>query len=83
MKLSRNFEIETDLYHVGRLLYQGVPAYTRVDARLGWRLGESLELSIGLQNLLDARHWEFISTQGNALPTQSKRGGYAKMTWQF
>ena len=82
LKLTRHVDLETDLYHVGRLVYQGTPAYTRIDARLGWRVGESLELSLGLQNLLDARHWEFVSAQEN-LPTQSKRGAYAKLTWQF
>ena len=83
VKLTRNLELEADTYRVGQLYYQGVPAYTRVDAGLGWQVGESMELSCGLQNLLDARHWEFISTQGGSLPTQSKRGAYVKLTWQF
>lgn len=75
--------MDTDLYRVGRLLYQGIPAYTRVDARLGWTFGENLELSFVGQNLLNARHPEFISNEGGTLPTQSKRGGYVKLTWRF
>lgn len=77
------FVITQDAYRVGPLRYQGVPAYPRLDAGLGWRVGESLGLRAGLQNLLDARHWEFVSTLGGRLPTQSKRGAYAKLTWQF
>jgi len=35
-----------------------VPAYTRVDLRLGWRPTDRLEFSLMGQNLFDPRHQE-------------------------
>jgi hypothetical protein len=37
----------------------GKPAYMRVDTRLGWRVGESFDVSIVAQNLLTPRHLEY------------------------
>jgi outer membrane receptor protein involved in Fe transport len=59
-----------------------IPGSNRLDARLGWRFTESLDLSVGAQNLLDPRHpeagrlfWERT--------TEMKRSAYLKFTWQF
>jgi iron complex outermembrane receptor protein len=80
--LRSNLEFDTSLYYVGRLHKQKIPGYTRADVRLGWRLTEQLQVSLGLQNLLDPRHPEFGSVLGE-MPTQSKRGAYGKVTWRF
>lgn len=82
-KLSRGLDLDLSLYHVSRLLNQQVPRYTRVDVRLGWRVGERVELSVGLQNLLDGRHLEFAGADAAVLISQSKRGAYGKITWHF
>jgi iron complex outermembrane recepter protein len=50
---------DTSLYQVSALNKINVPAYTRLDARLGWKLTRSLEASITGQNLLTPRHLEF------------------------
>ena len=44
---------------VARLPSQNVPAYSEVDARLGWRALERVELVLAGQNLLRPRHVEF------------------------
>jgi hypothetical protein len=49
------------------------------DARLGWRLAESIELSVAGQNLLGPRHFEL----GQACwlhATQARRSVYGKIT---
>ena len=38
VNLWRNFELDTALYRVSSLKRQGVPGYTRIDARIGWRI---------------------------------------------
>lgn len=83
LSLLRNFEFDTSLFHVTPLTAQGIPDYTRLDARLGWHPAERLELSLGLQNLLDARHPEFPSTLGIQASAQVKRSFYGKVTWRF
>jgi iron complex outermembrane receptor protein len=82
IKLRRNLDWDTSVYFVGRLAQVGIPAYTRVDTRLGWRIGEAIELSLVGQNLLTPRHAEF----GNAYVvdhTQVERSVLAKLTWRF
>ncbi|MEW5979529.1 MAG: TonB-dependent receptor [Acidobacteriota bacterium] len=59
-----------------------VPAYNRLDLRLGWRLRENFELSVGGQNLLDPHHREFRSIFGEEI-TEVKRSAYAKLVWRF
>ncbi|RNF86532.1 TonB-dependent receptor plug domain-containing protein [Montanilutibacter psychrotolerans] len=59
--LPWRMELDASVRHVGLLPDPKVPAYTAVDARLGWRPNERFELSLTGQNLLDARHVEFGS----------------------
>lgn len=57
----------------------GVPAYTRVDTRLGYLLKEGVDLSCGIQNLFDKRHQEF--SNGLFAPaTETSRTFYLKLT---
>ncbi|MBI1747846.1 MAG: TonB-dependent receptor [Acidobacteria bacterium] len=81
LSLPRHIEFDTTLYYVDRLSNQDVPRYTRLDARLGWRLIDKLEASLGLQNALDDRHPEFSNR--NARASQVKRSIYGKLTWRF
>jgi iron complex outermembrane receptor protein len=61
--------------------YSGVPAYHRVDKRLGWRLSPHWEISITGQHLLDKQHIE--SPALFAVPTEIGRSVYGKLTWRF
>jgi len=82
LNLSHRLEFDTALYYVGRLPDFEIPQYTRLDARLGWRPKGPWEISVGLQNLLDPRHFEFGS--GDLLQaTQIGRNAYGKLTWRF
>ncbi|HKX29307.1 MAG TPA: TonB-dependent receptor, partial [Blastocatellia bacterium] len=82
-KLPRNFELDAALYRVSRLSSVQIPGYTRLDARFGWKAGESFELSLGLQNLLDDRHPEYNSQIIGAVTSQPKRSIYGKAAWRF
>lgn len=82
VKLSRNLDWNTSVYFVGRLPAEGIPAYTRVDTRLGWRINKSVELSLVGQNLLTPLHAEF----GDAFEvnhTLVERSALVRMTWRF
>jgi iron complex outermembrane receptor protein len=83
LRLLHNLEFDAALYRVSRLFTGSIPGYTRLDARLGWRLRDSIDLSLGLQNLLDPRHPEFGETYLGETPTQRERGIYGKLTWRF
>ena len=81
--LPRNWEWDTFLYEAGRLPTDNIPAYVRVDTRIGWRFAEGASFSLVGQNLLRPRHPEFGSTSGNIHSTQVRRSAYAKLTWTF
>lgn len=80
--LSSKFDFDQSVYFAGRLFNQDVPAYTRVDLRLGWRPSERIELSIVGQNLLSPNHAEY-NRASVALPTLDGRKAYGKLTWKF
>ena len=82
LKLWNRLELDNSFYRLGAIKGNTVPGYNRLDARLGWRFTESLDLSLGAQNLLDPRHSEWDKTfWGQA--TEMKRAAYLKFTWQF
>jgi iron complex outermembrane receptor protein len=83
LNLPRNWEWDAFVYETGKLATDNIPAYTRVDTRVGWRFAESASLSLVGQNLLQPRHFEFGTSSGNINTTQVRRSGYAKLTWTF
>lgn len=83
LDLRHNLEWDNTVAYVGNLPGPGVPAYTRVDTRLGWHAGERLELSIVGQNLLSPRHQEFSAGVYPASYTLVERSVFARVTWHF
>src|SRR6185295_2662081 len=80
LDVTRRIQFDTMIYRVGALPGSGVAAYTRCDARLGWRPRESLEVSVGSQNLSGHRQVEYMSeTFVNS--TRVGRRYYGKLTW--
>jgi iron complex outermembrane receptor protein len=72
-------ELDVALRHVGALPNPPVPAYTAVDARWGWHAQRNLEISLTLNNLLDARHPEF----GTPLTrSEFERSIFLKLLWR-
>jgi iron complex outermembrane receptor protein len=81
LSLPHSVNCDAAFYHVQALPDQGVSGYTRADMRVGWRVGESAEISLVGQNLLAPRHAEF----GDDAPlhTLVQRAVFAKITWSF
>ncbi|MBI4659407.1 MAG: TonB-dependent receptor [Verrucomicrobia bacterium] len=82
LDLPYHLQLDAALNYVDNLPNRGVPNYVRLDARIGWRPSNALELSVGVQNILDDRHPEF-GPGFLVTPTEVQRSVYAKMTWQF
>ena len=55
---ASNWDVDVAVRHVGRL-QSVVPAYTAVDAQLGWRVTRQLDLLFVVQNALDREHIEW------------------------
>jgi iron complex outermembrane receptor protein len=82
LDLPHGLEWDISAYFVGGLRYGPVPSYTRLDSRVGWRPGESLEFSVAGQNLLTPAHIE--SADGLQVHvTQVERSVVGRVTWRF
>jgi len=73
-------EFDLMVRRVGSLRLQGVPAYTAVDARWGWRVARDAELSLTLRNLLDREHAEFGAPPGRS---EFGRSFFLKLLWRM
>jgi iron complex outermembrane recepter protein len=56
-------------------------AYVRLDANLAWTVGPRLELSLGIQNAADPRHFE--SPFSGSASAQVERAAYGSLTWHY
>jgi iron complex outermembrane receptor protein len=80
LQLPRQVELDWSAYYVGRI-GSDVPAYLRLDSQLSWHPARQWALSISGQNLLRAKHTEFVDVSGEATPVQRTVNG--KVTWRF
>ncbi len=80
LDLSAKHDLDVIVRHVGAPSFSTVPAYTAVDARLGWRISRDLELSLTLQNLFDPGHAEF---GGAATRSEYERALFLNMQWRL
>jgi iron complex outermembrane receptor protein len=83
LDLPHHLEWDSMLSYVDKLAVGNIPAYARLDTRLGWRTGEFFEWSIVGQNLLTGRHLEFSDTVYPLNHTLVERSVFAKVTLRF
>ena len=80
LDISRRLQFDAAAYYTGALPNLAVPAYTRLDARLGYRPRQDFEVSLSGQNLQGGRHAEFISA-GPYTRTTIGRSVMLTLTW--
>lgn len=80
LNLTPRHEFDLRIRRVGALPSGPVPAYTTVDARLGWHVSRQLELSITLRNLLDPGHAEWGVPAARA---EIERAAFVKLMWRL
>jgi iron complex outermembrane receptor protein len=83
LDLRKDLELDLWLRYVDSLASQAVGSYVALDARLGWKLCENVELSIVGHNLLDNRHPEFQPEILEQSLVELERSIYGKITWKF
>lgn len=72
---------DTTVHYTDSLPGFSIAPYWQVDARLGWRMLESLTLELVGQNLLDETHREFGSVT-DVSTTEVPRSFYGRLTWR-
>ena len=83
LDLPGRFELDWTVRHVDRLPLYDIPAYTELDARLGWSPRPALIFALVGRDLLDARHPEFKPDLEEIIHTQVQRSLRATVRWEF
>ena len=91
--LLKNLQFNTSLYYVDNLplinavlqsgQYQSVNGYFRLDMNIRWMIKPNMTVAVGVQNLLQNKHFESGSVDTQALPTAVPRTFYADFTMTF
>jgi iron complex outermembrane receptor protein len=83
VQLPRQLQLDSSAFYVGRI-GSTVQPYLRLDAQLLWHPAGRWELSIAGQNLLQARHTEFVGGSGESnLSTPIQRTVTGRLAWRF
>jgi iron complex outermembrane receptor protein len=93
LDLLKNLQWNTSLYYVDALPFinatstssnfQSVSSYFRLDMNLRWQVKPNMTLAVGVQNLLQDRHFEFGSINAQQEPTAVPRTFFAEWTMTF
>ncbi|MGB0579218.1 MAG: TonB-dependent receptor plug domain-containing protein [Limisphaerales bacterium] len=62
---------------------QSIPSYWAIDARVGWRPQEGLELAVVGQSLLDNKHQEFAPTFVSTRAAEVQHSIFGTLTYRF
>ncbi len=81
--VGRHWELDGWLRYVDNLPSQHVPSYFELDLHLGWRLSDSIELSLVGRNLLNDEHAEFTDLVVSGEPSEVERSVHGKVTLSF
>jgi iron complex outermembrane receptor protein len=82
-QVSPRVRVDGGLYHVGRLRQLEIPAYTRADARLEFKITRELSAIAVGQNLLQASHAEFSGVNTGLIASLVPRSARFQLRWQF
>jgi len=80
--VSRRWLLDAHLYGSSRLPGSDYYSYLRTDLRLGWRVVELGEVTLGIQNLFNRRNLEYRSQLGTPA-FFLKRTAYVGLSWRF
>jgi iron complex outermembrane receptor protein len=82
LDLPKGWSLDAELYYVDKLSKMDIPAYTRLDLRVGWQPTANWELSLNAENLLDDRHPEFGESY-DFQPSQIPRQIYGQIILRY
>lgn len=84
LDITRNLQLNAGIYFVDTLSALNVPLFIRTDVGLTWTPRKNLELTIGVQNLFDNHHPEFVGTSTTfAANTEVPRTVYGQIVFRY
>lgn len=84
MDLPHEIELDLWLRYMDNLSLQNVPSYLVLDARIGWKPKENMDISIGFHNGFDNQHPEFTDPIFDSIKrSEIEHKIYAQVTIRF
>ncbi len=83
LNITDSLQFDTFLYYVDNVPMVDVDNYIKLDARLGWKVNDQVELSLVGQDLLDSQHAEFADTLTVNTSSEMQRRFYARLSLRF
>jgi iron complex outermembrane receptor protein len=83
LTVTRDLELNAALYYAERLRTNDVPSLLRLDLNVTWRPTPDLELTAGVQNLLDDYHAEFTDSHVALRRSEVPRTLFVQLTCRF
>ena len=80
LNVTDRHEFDVMVRRVGALPEPAVPAYTAVDARLGFRASRQIDVSLILQNIFEDSHAEFGAAPGRS---EFGRSAFVRLQWRM
>ena len=68
MNIGSNLTLDADLRHVSKRPEPRVKAFTELNARVGWRVSDTLQFFVAGANLLHKSHFEYAEPRSNRIP---------------
>lgn len=68
MNIGQRLTLDADLRYISKRPEPRVGAYTELNARLGWRVTDALQLSVSGSNLFHKSHYEYVTPGSNRIP---------------
>lgn len=81
--ITRYFSCNTELYWVDAYEARGVDAYLRYDLQVSWNPSESLEITVGGENLFDSSHREATVPTSGIVVSEIPRQYWLKAIYRF
>ena len=81
-QIGARTQVQAAVYRVGALEQLQVPAHTRFDTYIEFKLGRGFAAIVSGRNLLDASHFEFSSAEAFAA-SSVPRSARVQLRWQF
>jgi iron complex outermembrane recepter protein len=83
LDITPRLHLNTGVYFVDRVTAFNVPAYITTDLNIMWEPRDGMEITVGVNNLVDDNHLEYRTTAGQGYADQVPRTIYAQVSWSF
>jgi iron complex outermembrane recepter protein len=83
LDVTTHLQFNVSAYYVERLTVDETPSYIRLDMAIAWQPIDKLNVSVGVQNLLDNHHPEVLQSGNYTAATEIPRSYFMQLTWRY